>query len=327
MSARIAVIGARGHTGAELLRLIGAHPQLELVYAASRAAAGRPVRELAASLDSDLIVAAPNPDEAAAAGADVAVLAMPNGAAAPYVAAFDAAAPDAVLIDLSADYRHDPAWAYGLPEHHRAALKGARRIANPGCYATAAQLALRPLAPRIRGRASVFGVSGYSGAGTTPNPRNDPQRVADNLMPYALAGHGHEAEIRRHGGVANVDFTPHVAGFFRGLTVTLHAELTDKLSTPALRALYEAAYGAEPMIALQDAPAEARDGAGRDGAVLGGFLAVPEEARAVVSCALDNLLKGAATQALQNINLALGWGEGAGLTPMTASHPAAITAS
>lgn len=322
MTARLGVIGARGHAGVELLRLVARHPRMELGYAASRAHAGKPLQALAPDLEGAVAIAEPDPRAAAEAGLDACVLAMPNGASAPYVAAFERVAPETVLVDLSADHRFDEGWCYGLPELDRSALRGARRIANPGCYATAVQLALKPFVEHLAGPASAFAVSGYSGAGTTPSPRNDPERLADSIMPYALIGHGHEGEIRRHLGAA-VNFTPHVAGFFRGIVATVHAPVDAPLSLEEAGAMLKDAYADEPLVRIQDAPPELRDGRDHVGAVVGGLAVAPDERRVAAACALDNLLKGAASQALQNVNLALGLPELAGLAERAASDRAA----
>ncbi|MEM9168802.1 MAG: N-acetyl-gamma-glutamyl-phosphate reductase [Pseudomonadota bacterium] len=311
----IGLIGARGHTGRELLALIDAHPELMLAYASSREFAGRPVADVAPGLHDDVAFEALSPQDAATRRADVVILALPDGAAAPFVAAFDEAAPERILVDLSADARFDDQWAYGLPELGRARIAGAKRIANPGCYATAMQLALAPLVDRISGAPSVFGVSGYSGAGSTPNPRNDVARLADNLMPYALTGHKHEREASRHLKTP-VRFTPHVHPAFRGIVVTAHAPLRATTQADDVYDLFAARYAREPLVDVRREPAELKDGAERLGVVLGGF-AVGEGAAgpwAVVTAAEDNLLKGAAVQAIQNVNLALGLDEFTGLT-------------
>ncbi len=308
----VGLVGARGHTGRELIRLIAGHPELMLAYAVSREFAGRPVADIAPEDKDECVFEALGPEEAARRRADVVILAAPDGAAAPYVEAIEKNAPHRIIIDLSADFRFDDRWAYGLPELNRARLRGAARIANPGCYATAMQLALAPLVSRIDGAASVFGVSGYSGAGTKPSPRNDPARLKDNLLPYALTGHKHEREATRHLG-ATVRFTPHVHPAFSGLIVTAHVPLKDALDAGALKNLFENAYGDEPLVTLQDEAPELKDGTGRKGVVIGGF-AVSEDGRgAVVVAAEDNLLKGAAVQAIQNVNLALGLDEFSGL--------------
>ncbi|HEU5112567.1 MAG TPA: N-acetyl-gamma-glutamyl-phosphate reductase, partial [Acidimicrobiia bacterium] len=159
----------------------------------------------------------------------------------------------------------------------------------------------------------VFGVSGYSGAGTTPGPRNDPERLRDNLMPYKLAGHNHEKETVRHLGIP-VRFFPHVHPAFRGLLVTAHIPLGRPRAPEEIRARYEERFDGEPLIEIRDAIPEMRDGAGQAGVILGGFETSADGLNAVVVAAEDNLLKGAAVQAIQNINLALGLGEFDGLT-------------
>lgn len=314
MTARIGLVGARGHTGRHLLRLLAGRGDMDVTCAGSREFAGQKVATLAPEADPDLVFEALTPEDVAGRGLDAVILALPNGAAAPYVAAIEAQAPDTVIVDLSADYRFDDAWTYGLPEiHGRDRIRGARRIANPGCYATAGQLAIAPLREVMHGAASVFGVSGYSGAGTTPSRKNDTEALADNLMPYALTGHLHEAEMARHLGVP-VAFTPHVAAFFQGLTATVHMTFSAPQTPEAVRARYETAYDGETLIRLSDTIPEIRDGAHFTGAVLGGFAVSKDGMRAVTVCAIDNLLKGAAVQAVQNLALALGRPEFDGLS-------------
>lgn len=303
--ARIGLVGARGHTGRELIAILSRRADTTLDFAVSRAMAGEAVSALAPEADAGLMFEALEPEEIAARGADAVILAMPNGAAAEYVAALDAAAPDTVIVDLSADYRFDDAWVYGLPEiYGREAIRGARRISNPGCYATAGQLCVAPVRSWLSGPAHLFGVSGYSGAGTTPSRKNDVEALKDNLMPYGLLGHLHEQEMSRHLG-APLRFSPHVAAFFRGITLTAQLEFSAPVSASALRAAYDDAFAGEPLLAIQDAAPEIRDGAFNPGAVIGGFALSNDGRRAVVVCALDNLLKGAATQAIQNLALAL----------------------
>jgi N-acetyl-gamma-glutamyl-phosphate reductase len=309
----IGLIGARGHTGRELIALLARREDMRLSFAVSRAMDGTPVRELAPEAPDGLAFEALDPDACAARGADAVILAMPNGQAAPYVAAFEAHAPDTMLVDLSADYRFDDSWVYGLPEiYGRAALKGARRISNPGCYATAGQLCVAPVRPFLSGPAHLFGVSGYSGAGTTPSRKNDLEALKDNLMPYMLAGHVHEREMSRHLG-RDVRFSPHVAAFFRGIVMTAQLEIAAPVTEAELRAAYANAYANEPLIRFTDAIPEITDGANNPGAVLGGLTVSDDGRRAVIVCALDNLLKGAAVQAMQNLALALGLPEFDGL--------------
>ncbi len=301
----VGLVGARGHTGRELIRLIAGHPELMLAYAVSREFAGRPVSDIAPEDKDECVFEALSPEEAAKRRADVVILAMPDGAAAEYVAAIEQHAPDRIIVDLSADYRFSDDWAYGLPELHRKKIVGKTRIANPGCYATAMQLAIAPLLPKLNGVPSVFGVSGYSGAGTKPSPKNDQERLKDNLMPYALTGHNHEREATRH-LKTKVRFTPHVHPAFRGIVVTAHVPLAEKIDSAGLAKLFEEKYRGERLISLRNTPPELKDGTNRKGVLIGGFTMSEDGGHAVIVAAEDNLLKGAAVQAIQNVNLALG---------------------
>ncbi|TGY90563.1 N-acetyl-gamma-glutamyl-phosphate reductase [Marinicauda algicola] len=303
----VGLVGARGHTGRELIALLSRRSGLGLVFASSRAMAGETVTSLAPEAPRELRFEALGPQEVAGKGADAVILALPNGEAAPYVEAIERTAPQTVIVDLSADFRFDGTWVYGLPEiYGRERLAGATRIANPGCYATAGQLAVAPLRDRLRGPVHLFGVSGYSGAGTTPTRRNDTKLLEDNLMPYALAGHLHEREMARHLEI-DVRFSPHVAQFFRGLLVTAQLEFCEALTLEAFEAAYREAYEGEPLIGfVQGRPAEIADGANANGAAIGGWTLSEDGRRGAVVCALDNLLKGAAVQAIQNLALALG---------------------
>src|SRR5690606_28151816 len=194
-------------------------------------------------------------------------------------------------------------WLYGLPELTRAGHAGRRRISNPGCYATAMQLAIAPMLDLLEGPVQCFGVSGYSGAGTTPSDRNDPAKLRDNLMPYALAGHVHEREVAHRLGHA-VEFMPHVAPHFRGITLTANLHLARPFTLAEVRERHDACYRGEPLVrVLDEAPWVSRI-AGRHHVELGGFTLSEDGCRLVVVATEDNLLKGAATQALQNLNLA-----------------------
>ena len=236
------------------------------------------------------------------------MLALPNGKGEPFVAALDAAAPDTVIVDLSADYRFDNSWYYGLPELTRARYAGQKRISNPGCYATAMQLAIAPLLSQLAGPPTCFGVSGWSGAGTTPSDKNNPELLRDNLMPYALTNHVHEREVATQLGVP-VEFMPHVAAHFRGITMTVNLWLQQPRSREEIVALYRQHYAHEPLIEVVDEAPWVSRIAGKHGVQIGGFTMAPGNKRVVVVATIDNLLKGAATQALQNLNRALGLDE------------------
>jgi N-acetyl-gamma-glutamylphosphate reductase len=153
-----------------------------------------------------------------------------------------------------------------------------------------------------------FGVSGYSGAGSTPSDKNNPDTLRDNLIPYTLVNHIHEREVSRQLGHP-LEFMPHVAPHFRGLTITANLHLREPLDLDTVRARYASRYANEPLISLHDdAPWVSRI-AGRHGVQIGGWTLSADGRRLVVVATLDNLLKGAATQALQNINLAFAWSE------------------
>jgi N-acetyl-gamma-glutamyl-phosphate reductase len=304
----VGIVGARGHTGAELIRLIAAHPQLELAFVSSRELDGQRVAEHNDAYAGELRYENLDPAAVAGKGADAVILALPNGKAQPYVEAIDAAAPQTVIVDLSADYRFDAGWYYGLPELTRERYAGQKRISNPGCYATAMQLAITPLLAELAGPPQCFGVSGYSGAGTTPSDKNNVELLRDNLMPYALTDHMHEREVSAQLGVP-VEFMPHVAAHFRGITMTVNLWLQQPLKREDILARYRDRYAGEPLIEVVDEAPWVSRIAGRHGVQIGGFTTAPGGKRVVVVATLDNLLKGAATQALQNLNRALGLAE------------------
>lgn len=304
----VGIVGARGHTGAELIKLIARHPQLELAFVSSRELDGQKVSDHIADFAGELRYENLSHEQVAGRGADAVILALPNGKAAELVAAIDTQAPETVVVDLSADYRFDSDWYYGLPELTRDAYAGQKRISNPGCYATAMQLAIAPVLDQLAGPPQCFGVSGYSGAGTTPSDKNNVELLRDNLMPYALTDHMHEREVSRHLGVP-VEFMPHVAPHFRGITMTVNLYLQQAVKRDDMRDLYGQRYAGEPLVRVtDDAPWVSRI-AGRHGVEIGGFTVAPGGKRMVVVATLDNLLKGAATQAMQNLNRAFGFDE------------------
>jgi N-acetyl-gamma-glutamyl-phosphate reductase len=307
MSVRLALIGGRGYTGAALLGLLADHEGIELAVASSGSEAGQAIQATVPNWpESTTTFIDLRPDQVATVGAEVWVLALPNGASAPWVAAISETHPSALIVDLGADYRAEPDWAYGLTEWNRPAIAASRRIANPGCYASAAQLALLPVRDELARPPVIFGVSGYSGAGRTPSPRNDPARLADNLIPYSLTGHGHEQEISLRLG-RPVRFHPHVSAFFRGLSLTIAVNLTEALTPDQLYDRFMQAYANEPLLAVSHDIPEIRQVVNRPEVIIGGFAVdARNPLRASWVVVLDNLLKGAASQALQNINVALG---------------------
>ncbi len=320
MKKTVGIIGARGHTGAELIRLIAGHPGLELAFVSSRELAGERVTDHNPGFSGELRYENLAPEAAALRCVDAVILALPNGKGETFIEALNAAGgtqaesdrQSPVIVDLSADHRFDAAWYYGLPELTRQRYAGQRRISNPGCYATAMQLAIAPLVGELAGPPQCFGVSGYSGAGTTPSDKNDTEKLRDNLMPYALTDHIHEREVSAQLGMP-VEFLPHVAPHFRGITMTINLWLRQPMSREAVRAKYLDFYGAEPLVNIQDEAPWVSRIAGRNGAAIGGFTVSADRRRVVVVATLDNLLKGAATQAMQNLNRALGFDEMTGI--------------
>jgi N-acetyl-gamma-glutamyl-phosphate reductase/acetylglutamate kinase len=191
------LIGARGYTGKALIDLLNNHPNMDLRHVSSRELAGQ---KLSGYKKRDITYENLSPDDvrrmADKGDIDCWVMALPNGVCKPFVDAIDESGKNTLIVDLSADYRFDSKWTYGLPELvSRADIAKATRVANPGCYATAAQIGIAPLVPFLSSPPTVFGVSGYSGAGTKPSPKNDVKNLTDNLIPYSLTDHLHEREI------------------------------------------------------------------------------------------------------------------------------------
>lgn len=219
--AKVALIGARGYTGQALIELFNKHPNMDLRHVSSRELAGKKLEGYTKRQITYENLSAEDVKKMAENGeVDCWVMALPNGVCKPFVDAINESGKDPVIVDLSADYRFDNTWTYGLPEIvNRSDISDAKRIANPGCYATAAQLGIAPLLEFIGGQPTVFGVSGYSGAGTKPSPKNDVKNLENNLIPYSLTDHIHEKEISRQLGI-DVAFIPHVAVWFQGIHVS-----------------------------------------------------------------------------------------------------------
>ena len=306
-----AILGCAGYTGQETLDRLLVHPGLEPVALGSDSLAGRPASALDPRLDGELPVFVANA-EAAASGADVIFLCVGHGDA----AAFEPPA-DAIVVDLSAAHRlrdadtarawygeAPGAWSYGLPELWPPA---GPLIANPGCYATAALLALGPLANGLES-AVVDAKSGVSGAGRTLRESSHAGAVLENLAPYAVGEHRHAPEIAQQLGFP-VCFVPHLLPVRRGLLATCYVRYAGDA-----RAAIEDAYGASAVVRVLDEGVMPELGRvqGTDTAEVALF-ADRATGMTIVVCAIDNLGKGAAGQAVQNANLALGLDETAGL--------------
>ncbi|RMZ81408.1 hypothetical protein DV738_g2198, partial [Chaetothyriales sp. CBS 135597] len=307
---RVALIGARGYTGKALIDLLNRHPHMDLRHVSSRELAGQKLQGYGKREIVYENLTAEDVRQMAEDGAvDCWVMALPNGVCKPFVDAIDQAGKGQVIVDLSADYRFDPNWTYGLPELvDRSAIAQATRISNPGCYATAAQLGIAPLVPFLSGEPTVFGVSGYSGAGTKPSPKNDVDNLRDNLIAYSLTDHIHEREISSQLGTS-VAFVPHVAVWFQGIHHTINIPLNQEMSSRDIRTLYQDRYAGEKLLKVIGEAPTVKKISGKHGAEIGGFAVHSSGKRVVVCATIDNLLKGAATQCLQNMNLALGYNE------------------
>ena len=219
--ARVALIGARGYTGQALISLLNSHPYMDLRHVSSRELAGQKLQGydkrdcVYESLTIEDLRRIEDKNEI-----DCWVMALPNGVCKPWVDAVNLGDKRSIIVDLSADHRFDERWTYGLPELvPRSDIAKATRIANPGCYATAAQLAIAPLLAHLGGQPVAFGVSGYSGAGTKPSAKNNVENLTNNLIPYSLTDHIHEKEISQQLG-HDVAFMPHVAMWFQGIHVS-----------------------------------------------------------------------------------------------------------
>lgn len=312
--AKVALIGARGYTGQALIDLINGHPNLELSHVSSRELEGKNLEGYTKSAIKYVNLSTEHVRKMAGTGeVDAWIMALPNGVCKPFVDAVETGKGDDLIIDLSADYRFEKDWAYGLPELvGRDLLATSKRISNPGCYATAAQVAIAPLLEFVDGQPTVFGVSGYSGAGTKPSPKNDTKQLSDNLMPYSLVGHLHEKEVSAQLD-KSIAFIPHVAQWFQGITCTVNIPLNKAMTARDIRNIFQDRYAGEKLIKVTGDIPLVKDISGKHHISVGGFGVDSTGKRVVVCCTIDNLLKGAATQCVQNLNVALGYDEYAGI--------------
>ncbi|MGZ4596071.1 MAG: N-acetyl-gamma-glutamyl-phosphate reductase [Actinomycetes bacterium] len=337
MGTTVAVAGASGYAGGELLRLVLGHPQLQLGPVAAGSQAGAPVTSVHPQLVPLAGTTFVATDPATLAQADLVFLALPHGQSAALVAELP---DDLPVVDLGADFRladaaawqtyysgsHAGCWPYGLPElpEARARLAGAHRIANPGCYATAVAVALAPL---LRGGlvepgdVVVVAASGTSGAGRAATANLLGSEVMGSLRAYKTGGvHQHTPEMEQSlaaaaGTAVTLSFTPVLAPMPRGILATSTARLAGGVSAQDLQEALHAAYDAEPFVhVLPEGSWPATAATAGSNAVHLQVAADHHSGRAVVVSALDNLVKGAAGQAVQNANLALGFDETAGLT-------------
>ena len=312
-SVPVGVLGASGYVGQELLRLLARHPGASIVFATAESAAGE-------SVEGHRLIKA---DDAPFSQAEIVLSALPHGVSARYV--HEARAAGKRAVDLSADFRLSPDAVYGLTEFTRPRLPGADLVANPGCYPTAALLALIPLAQRglidPSREVVIDAASGVTGAGRNPKRELLFGEVAEDFRAYAIGNtHRHVAELKqslaREGGfTGDLVFTPHLLPVKRGILETIHVPLTRALDQLAAERLYQAAYHDEPCVqVLQGALPSLKDVVHRNRVALGVVpVADVRRPRLTVIAAIDNLVKGAGGQAVQNMNVMLGLNETAGL--------------
>ena len=334
---RAVVIGGAGYAGGELLRIVLQHPEVSECSATSRSQAGKPIAQLHPGLTllTDARFSGALAGEAAR-GADVVFLALEHGQSSQVMEQVLEAGPG-LIVDLAPDFRirdgrlHEryygahPAPAlvhrfrYALADVLGEELRGAAALAAPGCFATAAELALYPLAgQKLAGPPAVFAVTGSSGAGAHPKPTTHHPMRAHNLFAYSVLGHRHEGEIleqwRQWTGdaAAGARLMVHAGPFVRGIYATLHALLAEPMSGEEIARQFSAAYANRPFVQVLAEPPQLTHAVGTNLALV--YAATSDDGReAQVMVAVDNLIKGAGGQAVQAMNLALGLDETAGL--------------
>ena len=333
----VGVVGGTGYTGVELLRLLAVHPDVNLKMVTSRSESGRKVSDLFANLRGFVDIEFTEPDVETLGACDVVFFATPNGTAMTMVE--DLLQRGARVIDLAADFRIKDIdewenWygmkhacadivaeaVYGLPEMNRDAIKTARVIANPGCYPTAVTLGFLPLIEQglIEDSHLIADAkSGVSGAGRGASTATLLCETSENFKPYAVDGHRHLPEIKQNlamacGHPVGLTFVPHLTPMIRGIEATLYA--VSKADTPDFQAIYAQRYQDEPFVDVlaQASMPETRSVRGSNLCRISVFRPQGGDT-IVISSVIDNLVKGAAGQAIQNMNLMFQLDETAGL--------------
>jgi N-acetyl-gamma-glutamyl-phosphate reductase len=334
---KVGIVGASGYAGGELLRLLAGHPRCTLSCATSRREKGKPVHALHPNLRGiDLSFEDLSPEEVASRS-DFVFTATPHTASMEIVPPLLEAG--AKVVDLSGDFRFTDCAlyeryyraehthpeiraAYGLPEIHKEEIRKAPLVANPGCYPTSAILGLLPLLREgwiVPDRIVIDSKSGVSGAGAEPSRKTHFPLTAESVLPYRLVGHRHlpeiEEQLRSFAPEVRVSFVPHLVPLIRGISTTLHTFLLEDRKGGEVRELFAEFYREEPFVRVLDVGEIPRLSAVRGSNYLdiGGFEVDPERGRLVLVTALDNLVKGAAGQAIQNMNLMAEYPETAGL--------------
>jgi len=318
----VLILGASGYGGGELLRWLSNHPAVKSLCGTARSHAGKPFHAQHPNLRG-LVEGRfePTPDWAALAQSDVPVLfsALPHGELARLWPGFQiewdrhGLTDKLTVIDLSADFRLDPAWVYGLVDWQPERMRGAKRIANPGCFATALQLALLPLAEWKPPFVALTAATGSSGSGAAPSETTHHPSRANDFRAYKMLGHQHEAEVLRTlasaGWEAPFSFVPQSAPMVRGIFATAQFPLAG-IEVGALRARFEAFYEGRFFVRMVEGSPQV---AATTGSAFADIGVAARQGHGAVMVALDNLGKGMAAQAVQNLNLALDLPEWTGL--------------
>lgn len=323
---RVAVLGAAGYAGALTADIVWRHPHMELTAITARSDAGARMSDVHPRYDVPLTLVEPDLD-AIAAQADAAFVAYPHKAAAPTVASL--IERGLKVVDLSADFRLSQAAyeeyyqpherpelleraVYGLTETHREEVRSADLVANPGCNSTAALLALYPLAD-LTDDVIVDVKAGVSGAGRGATDKTHFVSVVENVSPYSIGRHRHRAELEMELPIERVSFATHLIPLDQGILVTCYLQPNEPIDQQSLFDRFHEFYGDEPFIRIREGAPGVRDV--RDTNMAAIHPAVEQDTgRVIVYCVIDNLWKGAAGQAVQNLNLMLGIDETAGLT-------------
>jgi N-acetyl-gamma-glutamyl-phosphate reductase len=335
MSIKTAIIGASGYTGAELLRIIASHPKLDVSVLVGKSTAGQSITTLYPHLQSYQGMVIKTLEEATVEEAELVFLALPHGAT-------EAIAPtlkNKIVIDLSADFRlPDPAlyeqwygrvhaapeelpkWVYGIPELFGAEIREATRIANPGCYPTSIALATAPLAKAeiIGAPLIVNSYSGTSGAGRKVAPGLHYAHVHEDMRAYKIGNHQHTPEIEMAiskfaGKPVVVSFTPHLAPTVRGIHSTIVAQRTGDATTSDILSVLRETYANAPFVSVMDTPPGTKEVRASNACHISAT-ADERTGLIIITSVIDNLVKGAAGQAVQNANCIFGFDETLGLS-------------
>ncbi|MBI4143606.1 N-acetyl-gamma-glutamyl-phosphate reductase [Candidatus Woesearchaeota archaeon] len=323
MKIKAGIIGASGYTGYELIKILSRHKNADLAFLNSKSHNGQAVKSVYSDFwDEKLKFTSLSLDEINKMKADVVFTALPSKESIEVVRKLKAR-----VVDLSADFRFSNPQVYekvygiknnskikavyGLPELYRREIKKAKVVANPGCYATACLIAALPI-QKLAGNIIFDCKSGYSGAGARPTYVNQPENYSDNIIAYSLTKHRHKYEIGQF-IKTKLSFTPHVIPTFRGLMCTMHVMLKKKGDAEKIKKLYKNFYKNEPFVRIMDKIPELHDVQNNNNCCLGGF-EIDENSQLVIISVIDNLLKGASGQAVQNMNIMFGFEEEEGLS-------------